>query len=79
MIHNSISMSNYYNGPYINLGVYINKVLSAWTEVWSSTWPSTASIMALGGRSGQIFEILGRADDIYNSISTPNYYHTCLP
>ena len=27
----------------------------------------------------EIFEILGGAGDIYNSISMPNYYHTCLP
>ena len=34
------------------------------------------------GRCGQIFdifELLRGADDVYNSISMPNYYHTCLP
>ena len=38
--------------------------------------------MIPGGRSGQIFEIfeiLGGTDDMNNSISMPNYYHTCLP
>ena len=38
------------------LGSYPNKVRSAWTEVWTDTWPSTVSIMAPGGsRSGLIF------------------------
>ena len=46
-------------------GVYAKKVLSAWAEVSIATWPSMASIMApRGSQSGQIFEILGGADDI---------------
>ena len=49
-INNSISMPNYCNGPHGDLGVYVDKVLSAWTEVWTGTWPSRASIMAPGGR-----------------------------
>ena len=32
------------------LCTYPRKVFSAWTEVWSGAWPSTASIMAPGGR-----------------------------
>ena len=75
-IYNSTSMPNYCDGPYIHLGVYINKVLSAWTKVWSSTWPSTASNSYYGSRGSfwaDIFEILGGAGDIYNSISMPNY------
>ena len=49
-INNSTSMPNYCNGPYVRLLPCPNKVLSAWTEVWTGTWPSTASIMAPGGR-----------------------------
>ena len=49
-INNSISMPNYCNGPYIHLLRYVNKVLSAWAEVWSCSWPSTVPIMAPGGR-----------------------------
>ena len=41
-IYNSISMPNYCDGPYIRLGVYVNKVLSAWTEVWSGSYRSRA-------------------------------------
>ena len=51
----------------------VNKVLSAWTEVWNGTSRARASIVAPEGRSGQIFEILGGAGDINNSISTANY------
>ena len=36
-ISNSISMPNYCDGPYIPLLLCANKVLSAWTEVWTST------------------------------------------
>ena len=32
------------------LCAYPRKVVSAWTEVWTGAWPSTASIMAPGGR-----------------------------
>ena len=32
------------------LCTYPGKVFSAWTEVWTGTWPSSASIMASGGR-----------------------------
>ena len=49
-INNSISMPNHQYGPYSDLGTYVNKVLSAWTEVWTGAWPSRASIMAPGGR-----------------------------
>ena len=49
-INNSTSMTNYCNGPHGDLGVYVDKVLSAWTEVWTGTWPSRASIMAPGCR-----------------------------
>ena len=49
-INNSISLLNYCDGPYSDLGVYVKKILSAWTEVWIGTWRS--SILAPGGRSG---------------------------
>jgi hypothetical protein len=35
---------------YRHLWVYIKKDSSAWTEVWSISWPSRASITAPGGR-----------------------------
>ena len=41
-IYNSTSMPNYCDGPYIHLGVYVNEVPSAWTEVWSDSYRSTA-------------------------------------
>ena len=50
-IYNSISMSNYCDRVYIHLGQYVNKVLSAWTEFGTCTWPSMASIMDPGGRN----------------------------
>jgi len=36
-INNSTSMPNYRDGPYGDLGVCVNKVHSAWTEVWTAT------------------------------------------
>ena len=33
---------------YHYLGIHARKEASAWTEVWSCIWPSTASIMAPG-------------------------------
>ena len=49
-------------------------------------WPISSlkgKVLVPGGRrSGQIFdifELLRGAGDIYNSISMPNYYRTCLP
>ena len=33
-------MPNYRDGPHSDLGIYVNKVLSAWTEVWEAAcWP----------------------------------------
>ena len=76
-INNSISMLNYCNGPYIRLLPCANKVLSAWTEVWSGTWPSSQRFcfpeVAIWADFSEIFEILGGAGDINISISTPNY------
>ena len=46
------------------LCTYPGKVFSAWAEVWSMSWPSTASIMAPGGRDLGNFRVSGRADDI---------------
>ena len=50
--------------------------------IWSIS-SLKGKVLVLGGRrSGQIFDIfylLRRAGDIYNSTSMPNYYHTCLP
>ena len=57
-INNSTSMSNYCNGPYIRLLPCANKVFSAWTEVWSGTYPARASIIVPEGRSGQILTFL---------------------
>ena len=41
-IYNSISMTDYCDGPYIHLGLHVNQVLSAWTEDWSGTYHSRA-------------------------------------
>ena len=57
-INNSISMSNYCNGPYIHLLPCTNKVRRAWTEVWTGTWSSRASFMPSKGRYEEK-EILG--------------------
>ena len=54
-------------------------VLSAWIEVWSGSYRSRSSIMGPGGRAGKLFVILGGDGDMKDSISMPNYYHTCLP
>ena len=40
-ICNSISMMNYCDEPYSDLVLYANKVLSAWTEVWSGSCRSS--------------------------------------
>ena len=40
-INNSISMWNYWNGPYIHLLPYVNDVSRAWTEVSTGAWPSS--------------------------------------
>ena len=47
-IKNSISMYNYCDEPYIHLGIYGNKLLSAWTEVWIGTWPSMERVWLPG-------------------------------
>jgi len=57
-IINSLSMSNCCDGPYIHLGICVNKVLSAWAEVWSGNYRARPSIMGPGGRSGQIFQFV---------------------
>ena len=41
-MYNSISMPNYCDEPYSDLVLYANKVLSAWTEVWSGSYRSRA-------------------------------------
>jgi len=48
-IYYSISMLNYCDGPYLDLGIYARKDRSAWTEVWTAPWSSRASVMAPGG------------------------------
>ena len=53
-INNSISMLNYCNGPLSDLVGHVNKVLSAWAEVWSGSYRSRAKVLPPGGRSGQI-------------------------
>ena len=57
-IYNSISMLNYCNGPYGDLSIYTTEDPSAWTEVWSIPWPSSARYWLPGGRSGQIARFL---------------------
>ena len=47
-IYNSTSMPNYCDGPYIHLGVYVNEVPSAWTEVWSDSYRSGQGIGSRG-------------------------------
>ena len=39
-IYNSIRMPICCDGPYIHLGLYVGKVLSAWTEDWSGSYRS---------------------------------------
>ena len=39
-MNSSILMDEYCDEAYIHLGIYVNKLLSAWTEVWIGTWPS---------------------------------------
>ena len=36
-MYNSTSTPNYCDEPYVDLGMYVNKVLSAWTEVSIAT------------------------------------------
>ena len=74
-IDNSISMANYGNGPYIRLLPYANKVLSAWTEVWTGRCCSSKRFWFPEVVLGRFcdFVILGGAGDIKNSISTANY------
>ena len=54
-VNNSISIPNYRNGLFSDLGKCVNKVLSAWADVWSATCPSSASIIAAEGRDLDIF------------------------
>ena len=49
-IHNSTSVPNYRSEAYGGLGNYVKKDPSAWTEVWSGPWPSTAPLTAHRGR-----------------------------
>ena len=76
-INNSTSMANYCNGPYIRLLPCANKVFSAWTEVWLGSCRSSERFWfpEVGDldRFFEIFEILGEAGDINNSISVHNY------
>ena len=42
-IYNSISITNYCDEPFSDLVLYdVDKVLSAWTEVWSGRYRSRA-------------------------------------
>ena len=49
-VYNSISTPYCRDEAYGDLAVYVNKVLSAWTEVWSGCYRARSSIMAPGGR-----------------------------
>jgi len=56
--------------------IYTNKVVSAWTEVWSDSYRSRASILTMIPEDRNLeafFVFLGGAEDIYNSIRMPNY------
>ena len=39
-MNSSIRMDEYCDEAYIHLGIYVNKLLSAWTEVWIDTLSS---------------------------------------
>ena len=39
-MNSSILMDEYCDEAYIHLGIYVNKLLSAWTEVWIGTLSS---------------------------------------
>ena len=58
-IYNSISMPNYCDGPYIHLGVHVNEVPSAWTEVWSGSYRSRARFWLPGVAIWADFRVLG--------------------
>ena len=70
-------MSNYCDGLYDDLSIYVKKNSSAWTEVWTGSYCARASIMApervVLGRFFEIFGILGGAGGINNSISMRNF------
>ena len=61
-IHNSTSTPNYCDEPYGDLGMYVNKLRSTWTEVLTDSGPPSAStcIMASGGRDLGDFRVSGR-------------------
>ena len=67
-IYNSTTIPNYCDGPYIHLGVYVNEVPSAWTEVWSGSYRSRARFWFPGVAIWQIFvtlQIQGGAGDTF--------------
>ena len=57
--YNSISMPNYCDETYSNLGTYVHKVLSAGGTVATIPWSPMAPITAPGGRDLGDFEFLG--------------------
>ena len=69
-------MRNYSDGPCLDLGVYVNKDSSFWIEVWTGTWRSSKRFWFSGVRdlgNFRVFEVLGGAGDINNSVSMTNY------
>ena len=70
-------MANYWYEPYIRLLPCANKVLSAWTEVWSGSYRSSKRFWFPEVVLGRFcdFEILGEDGDIKNSISMANYWY----
>ena len=72
-------MPNYRNEPYHYLGTSARKVPSAWTEVWSGTWPSMASMMTPKGRDldaiWTIFVFLGGLVILYRIITKSSQLH----
>ena len=81
-MNSSIRMDEYCDEAYIHLGIYVNKLLSAWTEVWIDTWPSRERFWLPGvvlGRFSRLLEIVGGAGVIKNSISMYNYMYCDEP
>ena len=83
-IYNSISMTNYWDEPYSDLGICVNTVLSAWTEVWTATCcpkPAKSSIFCcefwpLKYQPHSLVKIPTKADEIsyFNTDTTHKHW-----
>ena len=56
-------MDEYCDEAYIHLGIYVNKLLSAWTEVWIDTWPSRERFWLPGVVLGRFCNFLDAVRD----------------